>query len=361
MIPDSRIPILIMEDYRKRSCLAIEPSPQDDGSVRLFKELSGSNFWPNEESNERLAAFLDGINVKKFFFEDTTKGILAKLLKRIGYRFAKTYEFPRGTKTQWRAWNEPTPPDMRYLGIEEHGQVSICQSSRRLSLSDKNGAIGEIVFMDYGRFVRAKANRFGSEGFGLVERGRDPSILLTSLVKEMIKERKRYLILGPEYSAASKPIHPFPLWHMTISHQEEYEHGCRFATESDTGVLVNLTSEYEDSDIKTAFARVMKNFQNPSFRYLLAPGNEGFALIRFMEAAEGMINDVYVSPQHQGKGVGDELTRAALTALSKNCLNIHLNTIYPRARRLYERYGFKIQYEDLCVALNQQTMVHAST
>ena len=144
VIPDFRIPILIMEDCRKRSCLAIEPSPQDDGSVRLFKELSGTNFWPNEESNERFAAFLDGINAQKFFFEDTTKGLLAKLLKRIGYRFAKTYEFPKGTKTNWRAWNEPTPPDMRYLGIEEHGQISICQSSRRLSLSDKDGAIGDI-------------------------------------------------------------------------------------------------------------------------------------------------------------------------------------------------------------------------
>jgi GNAT superfamily N-acetyltransferase len=357
---DPKIPILILEDTKKGSFLSIEPSLQDDGSMRLFKEFSGTSYSPSDESNERLAVFLDGINVKKIIFEDTRKGLLAKILKRVGYRLTKTYKFPRGTKTHWRAWNEPTPPDMRYLGIEEHGQVSICQSSRRLSLSDKDGAIGEIVFMDYGRFVRAKANRFGSEGFGLVERGRDPSILLASLVKEMIKERKRYLILGPEYSVASKPIHPFPLWHMTISPPGEYEHGCRFAAESDLGILVKLTSEYEDSDSKTALARVMKNLQNPSFRYLLAPGNEGFALIRFMEAAEGMINDLYVSPQHQGKGVGDELTRGALAALSKSCLNIHLNTIYPRAKRLYERYGLKVQYEDLCVALNQRVMLPAS-
>ena len=161
VIPDSRIPILILEDPKKGSCLSIEPSLQEDGSTRLFKEFSGSSFSPSVESNQRLAAFLDVINTKKIIFEDTEKGLLAKLLKRIGYRLTKTYEFPKGTKTRWRAWNEPTPPDMRYLGIEEHGQVSICQSSRRLSLSDKDGAIGEIVFMDYGRFVRAKANRFG--------------------------------------------------------------------------------------------------------------------------------------------------------------------------------------------------------
>lgn len=327
--------------------------------MRLFKEFSGTGFSPSTESSKQLSTFLDGFKARKIIFEDTRKGLLAKLMKRVGYRFAKTYEFPRGTKTHWRSWNEPTPPDMRYLGIEEHGQVSICQSSRRLSLSDKDGAIGEIVFMDYGRFVRAKANRYGSEGFGLVERGRDPSILLTSLVKEMVKERKRYLILGPEYSAAAKPIHPFPLWHMTISPPGKYKHGCRFAAESDMGALVTLTSEYEDSDGNAAAARVMKNLQNKSFRYLLSPGNEGFALIRFMEAAEGMINDIYVSPRHQGKGVGDELTRGSLTALSESCLNVHLNTIYPRAKKLYERYGFKIQYEDLCVALNQRTMVPA--
>jgi len=349
-----------MEDNKTKSCLSLEPSLQYDGSTRLFKEFSGTSYSPSKEKDERLTTFLNEINAKKIIFEDTRKALLTKLLKRIGYRLTKTYESPKGTKAVWRAWNEPTPPDMRYLGIEEHGQVSICQSSRRLNLSDKNGAIGEIVFTDYGRFARAKANRYGSEGFGLIEPSRDPSLLLTSLVREMIKERKRYLILGPEYSAASKPIHPFPLWHMTISAPKEYEHGCRFASESDVGALTELTSEYEDSDSKAAYERVMKNLQNPSFRYLLAQRNEGFSLIRYMEAAEGMINDLYVSPQHQGRGIGDELTRGALTALSKNCLNIHLNTIYPRAKRLYERYGFRVQYEDLCVALNQRTMTTPS-
>lgn len=353
----SRIPVLILEDSRKRSSLSIEPSFQDDGHMRLFKEISGTSFSSDNESVGRISAFLGSMGAEKVIFEDSRKSVLTKLLRKSGYRLSKTYDYPRGARIHWRAWNEPMPPDMSYFGVAMEGRVSIGQACRRLGLSDRSGAVGEIAFTDHGRFVRAKANRFGSEGFGLAERGRDPSVLLTVLVREMLRERKRYLILGPEYSRISRPIHPFPLWHMTSSSGKEYDHRCRSATDADLGILAKLVSEYEDADYGTALMGVTKNFYNQSFRYLLTPGNEGFALLRFMEAAEGMINDLYVSPSHQEKGIGDELTRGSLTALSKNCLNIHLNTIYPRARRLYEKYGFNVLYEDLCVALNQRLMI----
>jgi GNAT superfamily N-acetyltransferase len=351
-----RTSILTLEDAKGRSSLSIEPSSLEDGSVRLFKELSGTDFKPDAPTVERLAAFLDDAGVREVIFEDTRKAVLTKLLRKIGFHLVRTYDAPKGVKVRWRPWNEPTPADMRYFGVGTTGQVSLGPGNRRLALSDRQGAVGEIVFTDHGRFVRARANRFGSDGFGLVRPGADPSSLLVSLVREMAKEKKRYIILGQEYSDVSKPIHPFPLWHMVLSSPEESPHGCRPAVDADRAILVKLASQYEDTDIHAAWERVEKNLQNQSFRYILPPGSEGFALLRFMEAAEGMINDLYVPPEHQGKGIGDELTRGSISVLSKSCINVHLNTIYPRARRLYEKYGFSVQYEDLCVALNQRTM-----
>lgn len=346
-----------MEDSRKKSCLAIEPYPQEDGHMRLFRELAGTVFNHDGGSIGRLDSFLRSVGADRAIFEDTRKSVLTKLLRKAGFRRITTYHFPERTKVQWRKWNEQSPEGMRCFGVAMDAQVSIGQASRRMSLSDRSGAIGEIVFSDFGRFVRAKANRFGSEGFGLVGHGKDPSLILAALARELIKERKRYLILGPEYSRVSGAVHPFPIWHMASSSQRSYEHVCMVATESDAGTLASLVSEYEDVDFGSALAGVMKNLGNRSFRYILPPGNEGFALLKFMEAAEGMINDLYVTPAHQGNGIGEELTRASISILSENCLNIHLNTIYPRARRLYEKHGFKVLYEDLCVALNQRIMV----
>ena len=325
--------------------------------TRLFKEQSGAEFSASADSMGRFSAFLAETDVQKVIFEDTRKSTLTRLLKKAGFRSTRTYDFRKGTKARWRSWNDATPEDMRYFGVDINGKVSLSPANRRLAVTDSKGTVGEIAFTDYGRFVRSKANRFGSEGFAQVRPDGDPSDVLIALVREMAKEKKRYLILGPEYSPVSMPIHPFPLMHMILSAPKNHPHRCISAAESDLGTLAALTSDYEDIDLRAATERVTKNLQNPSFRYILSPERKGFALLRFMVAAEGMINDLYVSPGHQGKGIGDELTRGSLAMLSESCLNIHLNTIYPRARRLYEKYGFGIQYSDLCVALTQRTMV----
>jgi len=345
-----------MEDAKRKSCISIEPFLQDDGDLRLFKEFSRSSFSSDDESIRHLGEFLGSMPSDRVIFEDTRRSLLAKLLKKTGYRRVKTYDFPKGAKTSWPAWNSQTPPEGRF-GVVGDWQPQPGHSFRRMLLSDKEGVVGEMIFTDFGRFARAKANEFGSEGFGYVNDGRSPSMLLVALVGELLKERKRYLILGPEYAKHIGPIHPFPLWHMASKSQGSYGHGCRPATGSDLKALAKLVSEYEDIEKNAALASVTNSFYNPSFRFILPPEGGGFSLIKFLNGAEGMINDLYITPASQGKGIGDDLTRASLDLLSESCLNIRLNTIYPRARRLYEKYGFKVVYEDHCVALRQSTMV----
>ena len=258
---------------------------------------------------------------------------------------------------KWKSWNDELLSDQQYFGVAMDAMLCFDQKIRKMTVSDRNGVIGEIAFTDFGRFARAKANRFGSEGYGKIASGKDPSLILLALTKAMLKERKRYLIFGPEYQEFAGPIHCYPLWHMRLSGQRFLDHSCRRATESDLKTLAELISQYEDVDLANALATVMKNFSTPTFRYLMTPGAEGFALIKFMENAEGMINDLYVSPAYQGKGIGDELTRGSMSMLSESCITMHLNTIYPRAKKLYEKYGFKVSYQDLCVALNQRAMI----
>lgn len=353
----NRISVLILHDSKNRSCLSIEPSGQHDGSCRLFREFAGSGFPTDKELLDRLDEFLNSNNARITWFEDTRKGIVQKLLKKVGYKRIKPYDFPSDVRVKWRQWNDALSPGQQYFGVSMDAVLSFDQKIRRMQVSDKHDSVGEIAFTDYGRFARAKANQIGSEGYGRISPGKNPSVILLALVKEMLNEGKRYLILGPEYREFASPIHYYPLWHMTFSGQRSYDHSCRRATESDHKVLFELTSQYENLDYSNARATVTKNLSNPAFQYLVTPGGEGFALVKFMENAEGMINDLFVSPASQGKGMGDELTRGSISRLSESCINIHLNTIYPRAKRLYEKYGFRVSYEDLCIALNQRAMI----
>lgn len=356
MVSDAIIPILVMEDAKGKACLSIEPFRQEDGDLRLFKEVSGSSFSSNYDVIDRFKRFLQSVGAERVVFEDTRKATLYKLLRKTGYRRAKTYESRRGAFADWPSWGSEVPEGATTFGTSEGLQPPSGQKFRRMRLSDKDGKVGEIFFTDFGRFARAKANEFGTEGFGFTYDGRPPSALLLELAVQLLEQGKRYLILGPEYAEFVSPVHPFPLWQMGTSSMHEYDHGCRPAVGSELNALAKLVSEYEDIPRSAALSNVTRCFYNPSFRFILPPDNNGFSLIRFMEGAQGMINDLYVRPSSQGKGIGEDLTRASLDMLSESCIGIRLNTIYPRARKLYEKYGFKVVYQDYCVALRQRIM-----
>lgn len=359
MPTEPRIPVLIMRDAKERACVSIEPSSQEDGSIRLFKEFSSTSFSSDSATTEKVGKFLSSIGADRVIFEDGRKAQLSKLLKKSGYRRVKTYEAMRGAKVTWLSWDGSIPAGVGLFGIADGWRPPTDRSFRRMRLSGRDGPVGEFFITDFGRFARAKANEFGSEGFGFVHEGKSQSQLLSMLATEFLNEGKRYLILGPEYSEFVRPVHPFPIWHMGTRSQKTHGHSCRFATGTDMNKLAKLVSEYEDIDMATALSSVTKSYFNPAYRFLLPPDEGGFALLRFMEGAQGMINDLYVTPSNQGRGIGDELTRASMDVLSESCLSIRLNTIYPRAKRLYEKYGFGVIYQDHCVALKQSTMVAA--
>ena len=353
---ENEIPILILSDSRGTSHISIEPSVQKDGSIRLFREFSGSRYSFKNDELDNLRLFLDSQDASDVLFEDTRTRIMRKMLRRIGYKKASEYKALHNLEIKLSEIDPGISRGMQLFGTSPDSGSSNFEKMRHISMFRNGAAIGEVALTDFGLFVRAKANRFGSEGYAVAASREEMPEMLLSVVLQLRKEGKRYLILGEEYSEYTELIHPYPLWRMSLSRQKKYDHECRVAKISDWNVLAKLISEYEDAEISSVYERLTKRLASNEYRYLLTPGNEGFALIKFMEGAKGMINDLYVSPQHQAKGLGDELTRGCISHLSESCIGMHLNTIYPRARRLYEKYGFKVDYTDLSIALNQKRM-----
>ena len=327
-----------------------------DGFTRLFKEFSEPSFKTSKEILTRLERFLDGAGAGGVRFEDNKSGSLRSILKKLHYSNIEAYHLPKKIEVKSVGASNDVPLGMRRFGIGETPKPPCGEKIRKIEVLESGILIGSLTMSDYGRFARAKANQFGSEGFGLIAEGKDPSIVLIAVAMRLQREGKRYMILGEEYAPYVDSVHPFPLWHMRLSGKKEFDHDCRLADKSDTKLLSRLTCEYEDTDIASAISTVLKNMENPEFRYILPFQGDGFALLKFMRDADGMIHDLYISPKDQGKGIGDELTRGAIAMLSESCLSMRLNTICPRARRLYEKHGFSVEYTDYCIALNQEAM-----
>ncbi|MEM4262340.1 MAG: GNAT family N-acetyltransferase [Thermoplasmata archaeon] len=352
-----KIPVLILSDSPGPSWLSLEAVREKDGFFRLFKEFSDPTFKISKEILARLDGFLSNLGARSVRFEDNKAGTLCSIMTRLRYCAVDPYRSSENIKTRARFGpSDADPRDTTYFGVGDEAKLAVGEKVRRIDVFENEAMIGSLILSDYGRFARARANRFGSEGFGLVVKGNEPSKILLAAAMQLHREGKRYMILGGEYAPYVDPIHPFPLWHMKLSGQKEFEHGCRVAGKQDVEFLSRLTCEYEDTDIVSATSTVLKNLGSPEFEYLVPPCGNGFALLKFVGNSEGMIHDLYVSPIDQGKGIGNEMTRGAISVLSEDCLTIHLNTIYPRAKKLYEKHGFEVEYTDYCVALNQTAM-----
>lgn len=358
MHTNDRVPVLLLRDGKSGACLSIEFSDEGNGNTRLFAALSGKSLALSQKLLGQIGSILDELGAKMVMFEDICKNLLSRQLKKLGFAAIPASKMGRNIKVSWLNWNEALPANLvSYFGINDNVKIFQTQGMRRMLLSDRGGPIGEIAFTDYGRFTRCKANRHAIEGFGRIYREDvDPSIILSALREELEKEGKRYLILGREFESFSGPVHPFLLWHMVLSGVKGGSHRCRIAAEADIERLAELTTEYEDGDYQSAINGIKKRYADPGFRYLLTSGDEGFVLIKFKGRTEGKVHDLFVSPCHQAGGLGDELVRASLSELAKSCSRIDLNTIYPRAKRLYEKYGFETLYTDLCVPIRQRIM-----
>ncbi|MEM3038969.1 MAG: hypothetical protein QXE45_06215, partial [Thermoplasmata archaeon] len=222
-----KIPVLILSDSRGQSWLSLEAVREKDGFFRLFKEFSDPTFRTSKEILARLDGFLSNLGARSVRFEDNKAGTLCSIMTRLRYCAVDPYRSSENIKTRARFGpSDADPRDMTYFGVGDEAKLAVGEKVRRIDVFENEAMIGSLILSDYGRFARARANRFGSEGFGLVVEGNEPSKILLAAAMQLHREGKRYMILGGEYAPYVDPIHPFPLWHMKLSGQKEFEHGC---------------------------------------------------------------------------------------------------------------------------------------
>lgn len=354
------VTVLKFSDATGHSHLSMEFSEEGSGSVRLFPALSGSGFVPRKEDLGRIDGVLSGIDAFSVKFEDLGRALLAKTLGKIGFHVDQKPRPKRYSRVSWPSTDNPEPSaGYQLIGVSPEVEALAKPNMRRMRLRRGGKEIGELLFTDYGRFARSKANEFGMEGFCRCRSGEDLPEIFAAAYRALGAEGKQYLIFGPEFADHLECVHSFPLWHMELESPPELDHRCHVATKADADLLAKLWSEYDDTPRQNTLRLISRRLMDPSFKFLLSEGGEGFSLLKFKVGAEGMLHDLFVTPSRQGEGAGDQLVRASLSMLSSRCVRVHLNTMSPRAFRLYTKYDFGIAYTDYCVALNQVIMSRA--
>jgi ribosomal protein S18 acetylase RimI-like enzyme len=116
------------------------------------------------------------------------------------------------------------------------------------------------------------------------------------------------------------------------------------------GLLHDFNVEFDEPTPSAAhLARRIVELMADRTSVLLAGKDVGLVVLRFQQAiwtdnSECYLAELYVRPEHRGKGTGHALLRAALThARERGADYIHLGTSEDdvAARHLYEKCGFR--------------------
>lgn len=170
------------------------------------------------------------------------------------------------------------------------------------------------------------------------------------LVRYLAATRKSWAVFSVDLGRFIRQYDPMVMWRMVLERPRPYEHKARPFTTSDRRALVRLFSEYYDEPSLNSRMRLRSFMADKNYSIQLVEG--GFAIVRF-ENETGLIYDIYVTPSHQGEGLGGELMRAALTSLTGRVSSAYLHTSFPRAKSLYEKFGFKTTYSQLSIRLDE--------
>jgi GNAT superfamily N-acetyltransferase len=137
---------------------------------------------------------------------------------------------------------------------------------------------------------------------------------------------------------------------MVLERPVAFEHKCERLTSRNRSQAVKLFSEYYDESTMQSMFRLRRYRADRNYSIHMIQG--GFVITR-LEGDTGLIYDIYVTPSRQGEGLGAELMRCALTDLTGKASSCYLHTSYPRAKRLYEKFGFRVVYSQLGIRLDE--------
>jgi GNAT superfamily N-acetyltransferase len=329
--------------------LSVELMPLREGVARGFLRHSPRNFMLSEGSLRDLSSSLSAKPYSTIIVQDSKKRLLSRHLAKAGWGIERAIPNTLPTKC-----SIVSPFDLPLEDgiIDSNGRkpdMNNTSTMRGISI-DVHGRKAWAFYTDDGQSARIISEAERRQGMLVASTTEDMFELADCLVRYLASTRKPWAVFSADMGRFVRQFNPIIMLRMELDRPKPYDHRGVSVSSANKKALTRLFSEYFDESSMQAMLRLRKYRADPCYTIHVVDG--GFVITK-TEGESGLIYDIYVTPARQGEGLGVELMRCGLTSLVGKASPVYLHTSYPRAKRLYEKFGFKTVYTQLGIRLDE--------
>jgi len=336
--------------------LSLEFMPAGEGVARAFPRFSPRNLRFSEECIGRLSQELSARPYRKILVQDSKKKIIRRNLESKGWKVERA--IPLGSIRECSpvtTYDLPLEDDL----VDMNGLKPQLENTSHMSglVTSLGGRKAWAFYTDEGDTARIVSEGERKQGMFVATRTEDVFEVADCLVKFLAVSKKSWAVFSMDMGRFVRQFNPITMVRMSLDRPKAFDHKAVPLSKANRKAAVKLFSEYYDESAVQSMLRLRKFKADGNYSIFLVDG--GFTITR-LEGETGLIYDIYVTPSVQGEGRGEELMRCALTSLAGRVSSVYLHTSYPRAKRLYDKFGFKSVYAQLGIRLDEVALTPPS-
>lgn len=329
--------------------LSLELEQVGEGIARAYLRSSPRNPRLSPESVMWLSAELQKRPYSRIIVQDSRKRVLQKSLVGAGWQVGPAVPSAVGTRCSMVTTYD-LPLDEALVDMDG-AKPDLSNTSGMQGIGiEVDGRKAWAFYTDEGDTARIISEAERRTGMFVAENSEDMLMVADCLVRFLASAKKSWAVFSMGMGRFVRQFHPMTMVRMTLENPRAYEHGAVPVSRSNKTAAIRLFSEYYDESLLQARLRLRRYRAESSSQVFLVEG--GFVITK-VEGDAGLIYDIYVTPAKQGEGLGGELMRCALASLAGRVSSVYLHTSYPRAKRLYEKFGFRTVYSQLGIRLDE--------
>ncbi len=330
--------------------LSLELMPLREGVARGFLRESPHGIKLTPASIDDLSEELLKRPYGRILVQDTKKRLLENALRRAGWAVGRaipnTMQRECTLVTSFDIPIDETLTDSEgkaanISGTQELTGISIVTSGQRKAWA---------FYTEDAETARVITEEERKQGMFLASDPQDIFMAADCLVRFLAAAKKKWAVFSLDHGRFIRAFDPTTMWRMTLDDPKPFDHSCKRLSDENKGAMIRLFSEYYDETLLQARFRLRRFRTDPNYSVYFVDG--GF-VINHLNGETGLIFDIYVSPSRQGQGLGKELMKCALTDFVGRATSVYLHTSYPRAKLLYEKFGFKVAHTQLGIRLDE--------
>jgi len=327
-----------------------------EGVARAFLNESPRNLKLAGEHSARFSRELASAGYSRILVKDNRKNLLRRTLSREGWDVSRAVEpVTHRTCNIVSTYDIPMDDDL----LDERGsRPDVTGTDHMVGICMDIGPRKAWAFYtDQNETARIVSEPERRQGMLVAANAEEMFEAADCLVRFLALARKSWAVFSMDLGRFVRRYDPITMFRMVNDRPVAYEHSAKPLSRENKKDAIKLLSEYYDESYLQTRLRLGRFASDKSFSIHLIDG--GFVIVR-LEGGAGLIYDIYVTPARQGEGLGSELMKCALTAMAGRVPSAYLHTSYPRAKTMYEKFGFKTTYSQLAIRLDEMVLTPPS-